>query len=88
MTQSDMRLSLVILASCMHAGTRVVRLCKGDNSSGDRAWGFEVLARFEEHESMNYGADFQPVSRSAENRIVSISFYDKLMCLWRVGSGN
>ncbi|KAI4597820.1 hypothetical protein KJ359_004097 [Pestalotiopsis sp. 9143b] len=43
-----------VLASCMYAGTRVVRL------SGD--WyqcKIEVLARFEEHESMNYGSDFQ-----------------------------
>lgn len=39
---------------------------------------------------MNYGSDFQPVSTSGEleapdgsKRIVSISFYDKLLCLWR-----
>ena len=78
MTQSDIGLSLVILACCMHAGTRVVRLCKGEN-----AWDFEVLARFEEHRSMNYGADFQPGGTGAGRRIVSISFYDKLMCLWK-----
>lgn len=85
MTQSDMRLSLVILASCMHAGTRVVRLCKGASGSGDgAAWEFEVLARFEEHESMNYGADFQPGGLNAAGKtVVSVSFYDQLLCLWK-----
>ena len=79
-----MRLSLVILASCMHAGARVVRLCKGESGYGDGAWEFEVLARFEEHESMNYGADFQPDGLDIAKRVISISFYDKLMCLWRL----
>ena len=78
MTQADMRLSLVILASCMHAGARVVQLCKGEDG-----WKFEVLAKFEEHQSMNYGADFQ-LSEGAGKKIVSISFYDKLMCLWKI----
>lgn len=81
MTQSDMRLSLVVLASCMHAGSRIVRLCKGGD--GDGAWQFKVLARFEEHRSMNYGADFQPGGAGAGKSIVSISFYDKSLCLWR-----
>ena len=82
MTQSDMRLSLVILACCMHAGARVVRLCKG--SKGDGSWEFEVLARFEEHASMNYGADFQPSRLDTAKRVLSISFYDKLLYLWRL----
>ena len=72
----------MILASCMHAGTRVVRLCKGG-----KAWEFEVLARFEDHRSMNYGADVQPGSMAAGKMIVSISFYDKLMCLWKWQEG-
>lgn len=69
----------------MHAGSRMVRLCKGENGNGgDSAWDFEVLARFEEHASMNYGADFQPGGLDgAGEKVVSISFYDKLMCLWR-----
>ena len=72
----------MILASCMHAGTRVVRLRKGGNN---KAWDFEVLGKFEEHGSMNYGADFQPGSKGAAGwRVVSVSFYDRLMCLWRV----
>lgn len=41
-------------------------------------WSFDVLAKFEEHKSMNYGSDVQP----STGMIVSTSFYDKLMCLW------
>ncbi|WPH00391.1 WD40 repeat-like protein [Acrodontium crateriforme] len=75
--------SYVLLASCMHAGARVVRLSHRENSEGQAEWMFEVLARFEEHQSMNYGSDMQPGVADAVKRIVSISFYDKLMCLWK-----
>lgn len=72
-----------ILASCMHAGTRIVRLVM-DGSDGPR---FELLATFEENESMNYGSDVQP-KREEENSsrqftVVSTSFYDKRVCLWK-----
>ncbi|KAF2083489.1 hypothetical protein K490DRAFT_51538 [Saccharata proteae CBS 121410] len=77
------RNEFVLLASCMHAGTRVVRLAR----SADRAsWGFEVLARFEEHASMNYGSDVQDVEEGGEGQartVVSTSFYDRLLCVWR-----
>ena len=50
------------------------------------------MAKFEEHKSMNYGSDVQPLigngGASGEEKkarvIVSTSFYDKLMCVWRV----
>ncbi|KAH6653733.1 hypothetical protein BKA67DRAFT_658076 [Truncatella angustata] len=66
-----------ILASCMYTGARVVKLsgtwyeCK-----------MEVLARFEEHESMNYGSDFRLSANGESARIVSTSFYDKRLCVW------
>jgi diphthine methyl ester acylhydrolase len=63
----------------MHAGTRVVRL----SCNQDGVWRFEVLATFEEHKSMNYGSDVQP-GDSHVKTIVSTSFYDKLLCLWKV----
>lgn len=66
-----------ILASCMHAGARVVELLETVDSEHQ----FRVLARFEEHKSMNYGSDFQP-GRKDKLSIVSTSFYDKLLCLW------
>jgi diphthamide biosynthesis protein 7 len=66
-----------ILASCMHAGTRVLELSKG----ADDEYQFRVLGRFEEHKSMNYGSDFQPGWKDKLS-VVSTSFYDKLLCLW------
>ncbi|KAJ4255032.1 hypothetical protein NW762_009836 [Fusarium torreyae] len=71
---------LRILASCMHAGARLVDLeVKRDNE-----WTCKVLARFEEHKSMNYGSDFMRDIEAGERlRCVSTSFYDKLLCLWK-----
>ncbi|KAK2770841.1 WD-40 repeat-containing protein [Colletotrichum kahawae] len=68
-----------ILASCMHAGAKVVEL-KGPLHGED--WEIGVLARFEEHQSMNYGSDCVPVSRDGRLICVSTSFYDKRLCLW------
>lgn len=78
--------TVTLLVSCMHAGTRVVRI-KGDLATVSD---IEVLWRFEEHESMNYGSDYTWVDRreffgEGEGRkivCVSTSFYDKKLCLW------
>lgn len=79
------RLRFLLLASCMHAGARIVEVTRSENGT----WSVEVLAKFEEHKSMNYGSDVQPRSvqeRSIESRtFVSTSFYDRLVCLWRHG---
>lgn len=72
-----------LLVSCMHAGVRVVEL-KRDGSQ----FVFSVLARFEEHQSMNYGSDVQPRSDGRKLLCVSTSFYDRLVCLWEVGIVN
>lgn len=88
MTQSDKFLrSFVLLASCMHAGSRIVQLRRIAAASPE--WGFEVLAKFEEHQSMNYGSDSPPGAEASSTKktIVSTSFYDKLLCLWRVDLG-
>jgi len=82
--------SYTLLASCMHAGSRIVRLeSPGSSAEGfSGEWAFSVLAKFEEHKSMNYGSDVQPVQRGQEGgqrTIVSTSFYDKLMCVWQFG---
>ncbi|THY06023.1 WD40 repeat-like protein, partial [Aureobasidium pullulans] len=69
-----------VLASCMHAGARIVEVKKDEGGE----WTIEVLAKFEEHKSMNYGSDVQPGSENCgEQTIISTSFYDKLLCLWR-----
>ena len=68
-----------LLASCMHAGTRIVDV----SISHDGTASVEVLYRFEEHKSMNYGSDWiQAVDERGIN-VVSTSFYDRLLCLWQ-----
>ncbi|OQD81961.1 hypothetical protein PENANT_c024G07070 [Penicillium antarcticum] len=47
--------SFLVLASCMHAGTRLVRVTCSQQD-GTSEWGIEVLAKFTEHESMNYAS--------------------------------
>jgi diphthamide biosynthesis protein 7 len=67
------------LVSCMHAGARIVRL-----SRQGAEWQFEVLAKFEEHKSMNYGSDYQDAQGDGGGRtFITTSFYDRLLCLWR-----
>lgn len=68
-----------ILASCMYAGARLVEIVT-DSSGQDPTC--TVLARFEEHKSMNYASDVLSSSPDGRTRIVSTSFYDKLLCLW------
>ncbi|KAH9890879.1 WD40-repeat-containing domain protein [Xylariomycetidae sp. FL2044] len=75
--------SVLVLASCMHAGARVL-LVSGDY---DGICQVQVVGRFEEHESMNYGSDFQPGSEQKSGRTlrcVSTSFYDRLLCVWEL----
>lgn len=62
----------------MHAGTRIVEIHRDE----DGQWQVTVLAKFEEHKSMNYGSDVQPGNGTIKT-IISTSFYDKLLCLWR-----
>ncbi|KAL1633500.1 hypothetical protein SLS56_002885 [Neofusicoccum ribis] len=69
---------VTVLASCMHAGARVLRLTrKGEEGE----WEFEEVARFEEHRSMNYGSAVQP--GTGGRTVVSTSFYDRLLAVWR-----
>jgi diphthamide biosynthesis protein 7 len=65
----------------MHAGARIVKVQADDAGN----WAIEVLAKFEEHKSMNYGSDVQPGGSGdgGQQTIVSTSFYDKLLCLWK-----
>jgi diphthine methyl ester acylhydrolase len=81
-SQDDSNLSCLtfrIMASCMHAGTRVIDIIR----TKDGAWSLEIVFKFEEHRSMNYATDFQSKSE-VKRAVVSASFYDKLVCLWQV----
>lgn len=67
----------LVLASCMHGGTRVVRVTwRGDE------WDMGILVEFTEHESMNYASDAWKGSQDGLV-CVSSSFYDRRVCLWR-----
>ncbi|ORY17128.1 WD40-repeat-containing domain protein [Clohesyomyces aquaticus] len=70
---------ILLLASCMHAGARILRL----TCNGEEDWQFQVVARFEEHRSMNYGSDCQPtLDAKGQRTFISTSFYDRLLCVW------
>ena len=75
-----------ILASCMHAGVKVVDIVGLPEESGTIAWSMKVVAEFEEHESMNYGSDVQSAEVEMNGRgplVASTSFYDKKLFVWR-----
>jgi diphthamide biosynthesis protein 7 len=72
----------LVLASCMHAGTRIVRITQKQEDQAAE-WVIDVLAKFTEHESMNYASDVWKGSTSSELLCVSSSFYDRRVCVWR-----
>lgn len=76
----NMAIRALVLASCMHAGARLVELRRDAPSA---SWKVQVLARFEEHKSMNYASDCLPGNASDDLVCVSSSFYDKLLCVWK-----
>ncbi len=71
-----------VLASCMHAGARVVEISR----SIEGTWTIAVLAKFEEHESMNYasGVCTQLDGNLGNLIFLSTSFYDRKLCIWNI----
>jgi diphthamide biosynthesis protein 7 len=79
--------SALVLASCMHSGSRVLRISGKQQPGSDWTWEIHVLGRFEEHQSMNYGSDFMPGTARPDSLVcVSTSFYDKMLCLWNLNT--
>ena len=76
---------LLVLASCMHAGARLLKIVLSENKT---RWLINVIAKFEEHESMNYASDGRVESHDGEHSsgytCVSTSFYDRKLCVWTV----
>jgi diphthamide biosynthesis protein 7 len=57
-----------------------VKLCR--DKEGE--WQFTMLAKFEEHGSMNYGSDCQAkLTAEGKRTFITTSFYDRMLCLWR-----
>ena len=75
-------ISFRVLASCMHAGARVVKVERSD----DKTWSIRVLAKFTEHESMNYASDARDALQGEYPgvTVVSTSFYDRKLCVWNI----
>ncbi|KAJ5930268.1 hypothetical protein N7466_005761 [Penicillium verhagenii] len=91
--EDSLERQFVVLASCMHAGTRVVQITQQKQGQGPAEWDIQVLAEFTEHESMNYASDVWKGAKSeqsdtsqalSELLCVSSSFYDRRLCVWRV----
>lgn len=86
--------TFLVLASCMHAGARVVRVTEATTEGSESQWSIDVLAEFTEHESMNYASDvWKPQGgydlqgqEGSELLCVSTSFYDRRMCIWRAST--
>ena len=86
--------SATLLVSCMYAGAKVVEI-KGVAGKGDEGlergvleWTSREVGRMEEHESMCYACDAQAPGddsgdRNGDRMVVSCSFYDKRLCLWK-----
>ncbi|KAI9787688.1 MAG: hypothetical protein M1839_000219 [Geoglossum umbratile] len=71
----------LVLASCMHAGSRLLEIVWKEGQDGD--WEIIVLGAFDEHQSMNYAGDVVLDRGGRGLVVVSTSFYDRLLCVWR-----
>lgn len=73
----------VILASCMHAGVKVVEVSR----SVEEYWSIRILGCFNEHLSMNYASDAREENHDGafkSRMYISSSFYDKRLCVWEM----
>lgn len=77
---------LLVLASCLEAGAKLLEVKR----ISDEEWTIRVLAKFAEHQSLVYRCDGQMGEQSRRlglhrkplYKCVSVSFYDKRLCLW------
>ena len=66
----------------MHAGAKLLEIKRLTNGE----WIIDILAKFVEHESMNYASGGRPrkglLGKVDSFVVVSTSFYDKKLCVW------
>ncbi len=66
----------------MHAGAKILEVRREEGGN----WLIKILAKFVEHESMNYASDGRPRNDGGGLEgfvVVSTSFYDKKLCVWK-----
>ena len=81
-TDDDGKVGLYVLASCMHAGVKILDICR----SGNGTWSINLLTRFEKHQSMCYAsAGLRGLLSDNEDvfTVLSTSFYDRKLCMWK-----
>lgn len=81
-TSGSMEEEYIVLATCMRVGCKILRITKSESED----WTIDILAHTGVHQSMNYASDFVPMSLgdiSSERTIVSTSFYDRLLFVWK-----
>ena len=78
-----------LLVACMHDGFKIVRFALSDLRADDYITcedpGWEVIKRFDKHESLAYGADwsFGQSGEDGETLVASCSFYDHVLHTWK-----
>lgn len=70
-----------LLVACMHDGLKVIRF-KNDATNADVYAGYEVVKRFDAHESLAYGVDWCGLGGLDAGVIASCSFYDHTLHTW------
>lgn len=77
-----------LLVGCMHDGFKVLKLDElgqeGAGASELRGKEMEVVRRFDEHESLAYGCDWdRGIEDGVGTRVYSCSFYDTRLHIWK-----
>ena len=77
-----------LLVGCMHDGFKILSLDELQaNESGSRlsrGQEMDIVTRFDKHDSLAYGCDWDRGLDEESNRLVySCSFYDAQMHIWR-----
>ncbi|PWN89581.1 WD40 repeat-like protein [Acaromyces ingoldii] len=66
-----------LLVGCMHDGFKILKL-PNDPASGD----MDVMVRFDEHQSLAYGCDWDRSLSEPCSHVYSCSFYDSRLHIW------
>jgi hypothetical protein len=69
---------LLVLASCCLGGVKIIEVIHGR----DDTWSLNILASMTQHKSLCYASDSIDIG-DGSFVVVSSSFYNKQLCVWR-----